>query len=340
MAIEATGLVKHFDETTALAGLDLHVPTGTVLGMLGPNGAGKTTAVRILATLLRPDAGSARVAGIDVLDEPARVRSRIGLTGQFAAVDEHLTGHENVVMIGRLAGLDKSSARERAADLLARFELADAADRPARNYSGGMRRRLDLAASLTTSPEVVFLDEPTTGLDPASRLGLWDVIREVVAHGTTVLLTTQYLEEADVLADEILVIDHGREIARGTANQLKADVGGETVTVEIVDDARMDDAHAALATVTRDEVFVDRARSRLSFPAHGDSSRLAATVRALDDADIAVADLAMRRPSLDDVFLSLTGRTASDAADGSDDPPGGDARNDPNGATDTESIDA
>jgi len=340
MAIEATGLVKHFDETTALAGLDLHVPTGTVLGMLGPNGAGKTTAVRILATLLRPDSGSARVAGIDVLDEPARVRSRIGLTGQFAAVDEHLTGHENVVMIGRLAGLDKSSAGGRAADLLDRFGLADAADRPAKTYSGGMRRRLDLAASLTTSPEVVFLDEPTTGLDPASRLGLWDVIREVVAHGTTVLLTTQYLEEADVLADEILVIDHGREIARGTANQLKADVGGETVTVEVVDDARIDDAHAALAAITRDEVFVDRPRSRLSFPAHGDSSRLAATVRALDEADIAVADLAMRRPSLDDVFLSLTGRTASDAAGGSDDASGPDARTDPNADTSTESIDA
>ncbi len=312
MAIEATGLVKHFGETVALDGLDLHVPTGTVMGMLGPNGAGKTTAVRILTTLLRPDAGSGRVAGIDVVAEPTRVRSRIGLTGQFAAVDEHLTGHENVVMIGRLAGLGKSDAGVRADDLLARFGLSDAADRPTKGYSGGMRRRLDLAASLTTSPDIVFLDEPTTGLDPASRLSLWEVIREVVATGTTVLLTTQYLEEADVLADEILVIDHGREIARGTANQLKADVGGETVSVEVVDAARIDEARIALLAIAGEEVHVDERASRLSFPVHGDSSRLAATVRALDDADIAVADLAMRRPSLDDVFLSLTGRTATE----------------------------
>jgi ABC-2 type transport system ATP-binding protein len=306
--------VKRYGDTVALDGLDLEVATGTVLGMLGPNGAGKTTAVRILTTLLRPDAGTATVGGIDVVAEPARVRSRIGLTGQYAAVDEHLTGHENVTMIGRLAGLGKHQAAERADDLLARFGLGDAAHRPSRGYSGGMRRRLDLAASLTTSPDVVFLDEPTTGLDPGSRLGLWDVIREVVAHGTTVLLTTQYLEEADVLADEILVIDHGREIARGTATELKSEVGGETVAVELQDAAQLQDAASALATVTRDEIRVEEKQARLSFPAHGDTSRLAATVRALDEAGIAVADLALRRPSLDDVFLSLTGHAASDSA--------------------------
>ncbi len=313
-AIEATGLVKHYGETVALGGLDLEVPVGTVLGMLGPNGAGKTTAVRILTTLLRPDAGRATVAGFDVAEDADRVRSRIGLTGQYAAVDEHLTGHENVTMVGRLSGLGKAQARARADELLDRFGLADAAHRATKGYSGGMRRRLDLAASLVASPDIVFLDEPTTGLDPASRLGLWEVIREVVALGTTVLLTTQYLEEADSLADEILVIDQGREIALGTATKLKADVGGETVAVELVDTSRLEDARAALVGVAGGEVWVDERQGRLSFPAHGDAGRLAATVRALDGAGIAVADLSLRRPSLDDVFLNLTGRAASEAA--------------------------
>ncbi len=313
-AIQASGLVKHFGETEALAGFDLDVTEGTVMGLLGPNGAGKTTAVRILATLLRADRGTASVAGFDVVDEPDRVRSRIGLTGQYAAVDEHLTGHENVTMVGRLSGLGKAQASGRADDLLDRFGLSDAADRTSKTYSGGMRRRLDLAASLVASPDIVFLDEPTTGLDPASRLGLWEVIREVVALGTTVLLTTQYLEEADQLADEILVIDLGRQIARGTATKLKADVGGETVAVELVDPDRLDEAAGVLGEVAGGDVHRDSRQGRLSFPVHGDTGRLAATVRALDRAGIAVADLSLRRPSLDDVFLSLTGRAASEAA--------------------------
>lgn len=314
VAIEATGLVKRYGETVALAGLDVRVATGSVLGMLGPNGAGKTTAVRILATLLHPDEGQATVAGFDVADEPDRVRSRIGLTGQYAAVDEHLTGHENVTMVGRLSGLGKAQARRRSDELLDRFGLSDAAHRATKGYSGGMRRRLDLAASLVASPDIVFLDEPTTGLDPASRLSLWEVIREVVGLGTTVLLTTQYLEEADRLADEILVIDQGREIARGTATQLKADVGGETVAVELSDVTRLDEARRLLEPVAEGEVWVDERQGRLSFPAHGDTGRLAATVRALDEAAIDVADLSLRRPSLDDVFLNLTGRAASESA--------------------------
>ena len=311
LAVEAEGLAKAYGDTTALAGLDLAVRTGTVLGLLGPNGAGKTTAVRILATLLPPDDGRARVAGHDVRTAGAEVRKRIGLTGQYAAVDEHLTGAENLTMIGRLNGLVLADARTRAGQLLDRFGLSDAADRPSRTYSGGMRRRLDLAASLVARPEVLFLDEPTTGLDPASRLSLWSVIREILADGTTVLLTTQYLEEADALADDILVIDHGTAIAAGTSRELKAQVGGERIELAVADTADTSRARAAVAALAGDELHVDEARGTLSFPVAGDHDLLPATVRALDDAGIRIDELSLRRASLDDVFLALTGRSAS-----------------------------
>ncbi|MBY5162808.1 ATP-binding cassette domain-containing protein [Salsipaludibacter albus] len=324
-AVEAHGLVKRFGETTALDGFDLEVPTGTVLGLLGPNGAGKTTAVHILTTLSRADEGTARVAGFDVATEGARIRSRIGLTGQFAAIDEHLTGRENLVMVAQLSGLPRDVARGRADDLLDRFGLSDAGGRAARGYSGGMRRRLDLAASLVTSPEVVFLDEPTTGLDPSSRFALWEVIREVVALGTSVLLTTQYLEEADELADDILVMNHGRGIAQGTAAELKDRVGGETIVVELSDPTALDRASDALRDIAGGELHTDPRNGRLSFPAKGDRARLAATVRALDDADLDLVDLGLRRPSLDDVFLELTGEraVADEAADDVAQPTGG-----------------
>ena len=313
-AVEARGLRKRFGKVVALDGLDLVVPKGRVLGLLGPNGAGKTTAVSILATLLEPDEGSAVVAGADVRHEPHLVRERIGLSGQYAAVDEILTGRENLVMIGRLYRMSRAAARARAAELLERFALEEAADRPVKTYSGGMRRRLDLAGALVASPPVLFLDEPTTGLDPRSRLDLWGVIRELVDGGATLLLTTQYLEEADSLAHEIVVIDHGRAIARGTADELKAQVGGARVELVVADAAELERAKAVLARNVAggiDDVEVRAATRTLLAPvAHGVES-LGELIAALGRERIAVSDIGLRRPTLDDVFLTLTGHAAT-----------------------------
>jgi ABC-2 type transport system ATP-binding protein len=292
----------------ALDGLDLSVPAGTVLGLLGPNGAGKTTAVRVLTTLLRPDAGRATVAGFDVVEEPEEVRRRIGLSGQYAAVDETLTGFENLEMIGRLYRLGRRSARERARELLERFALTDAADRPVKTYSGGMRRRLDLAGSLVAEPSVLFLDEPTTGLDPRSRVTMWEVIRELVGHGTTLLLTTQYLEEADRLADEIVVIDHGRAIARGDADVLKAQVGGERIELIVRDADQVGNARTILARAAVGEVVIDGQGTGLTAPVQGGPDILMQVLRDLDTAGVALLDVGLRRPTLDDVFLALTGQ--------------------------------
>ena len=310
LAVEAAGLVKSYGKTLALDGLDLAVREGTVLGLLGPNGAGKTTAVRIFATLHPADQGTARVAGFDVASQAREVRRRIGLTGQYAAVDQHLTGQENLVMIGRLNGLSRPDAVRRADDLLARFDLTDAGGRPSKTYSGGMRRRLDLAASLVLLPSVLFLDEPTTGLDPVSRRALWEVIRQIVGEGTTVLLTTQDHEEADALADEIVVIDQGRAIASGTPRQLKSELGGERIDVAVKDPDDTERAHAVLAPFAGEDLHVDPARGTLSFPILGDHDLLPRTVRALDDAGIRIQELSLRSASLDDVFLALTGHTA------------------------------
>jgi ABC-2 type transport system ATP-binding protein len=307
-AIHATGLTKRFGTTLALDGLDLEVGEGDILGVLGPNGAGKTTAVSILTTLLEPDEGTAVVAGADVRTEPQLVRRRIGLSGQYAAVDEILTGYENLEMIGRLYRLGRRRARERARELLDRFDLQDAADRPVKGYSGGMRRRLDLAGALVAEPPVLFLDEPTTGLDPRSRIELWGVIRELVARGTTLLLTTQYLEEADQLADEILVIDHGRELARGTSEQLKARVGGDRIEVTLEDRAQLEVARVALSALAVGEVEVDGDSATLLAPVSGGAADLTTALRELDDRAVAVRDVGLRRPTLDDVFLTLTGQ--------------------------------
>jgi len=309
--ITATGLVKRYGTVDALRGLDLEVPQGTVLGLLGPNGAGKTTAVRILTTLLRPDEGTASVAGADVLREPERVRQRIGLSGQSAAVDENLTGAENLEMIGRLYGFPRRRARTRADVLLGAFDLADAAGRPAKTYSGGMRRRLDLACALVAEPPVVVLDEPTTGLDPRSRLQMWDVIAGLVRGGTTILLTTQYLEEADRLADSIVVVDHGLAIARGTADELKAQVGGERVEVLLADAASADTARAALVAVAAgDEVHADGDGRALSVAVADGTRALRYVLDRLDADGVAVLEAGLRRPTLDDAFLTLTGRPA------------------------------
>jgi ABC-2 type transport system ATP-binding protein len=316
--IEATGLVKRYGKVTALDGLDLRVPQGTVLGLLGPNGAGKTTAVRILTTLLEPDEGRATVAGIDVLADPDGVRERLGLSGQYAAVDEHLTGFENLEMVGRLYRLGRRVARARARELLERFTLTDAGDRPVKTYSGGMRRRLDLAGALVAEPQVLFLDEPTTGLDPRSRTDMWDVIRELVSHGTTLLLTTQYLEEADRLADDIVVIDHGRAIAHGTADELKLQVGGERLELVVCDLADLAKAHTVLDGFAVGTVQVDEHARALRAPVSGGASSLMRALRELDALGIELFDAGVHRPTLDDVFLSLTGRTAEGPAEGED----------------------
>jgi len=314
-AIEATGLVKRYKKVTALDGLDLLVPEGTVLGLLGPNGSGKTTAVSILATLLRPDEGSARVAGADVVSSPAQVRKRIGLSGQFAAVDEHLTGFENLDMIGRLYRLGRPTARVRARELLDRFDLADAADRPVKTYSGGMRRRLDLAGAIVGEPPVLFLDEPTTGLDPRSRTEMWGVIRALVGRGTTLLLTTQYLEEADQLADDIVVIDHGRENAHGTADELKARVGGERIELTVTALDAVDRARAILARFSGGDDQVNQRSRTLSAPISGGAPVFRGLLKAIEEAGVAVYDVGLRRPTLDDVFLSLTGHAAQPSED-------------------------
>jgi oleandomycin transport system ATP-binding protein len=310
LVIEAEGLTKRFGSTQALAGVDLVVPRGTVHGVLGPNGAGKTTAVRILSTLLTPDTGTARVNGLDVVRDAARVRRSIGLTGQYASVDEDLTGRQNLVLFGTLLDLGRTGARARAAELLAWFDLADAADRPAKTYSGGMRRRLDLAASLVGRPDVIFLDEPTTGLDPAKREDMWDVVRQLVADGSTVLLTTQYLEEADALADEITVVDHGRVIAHDTPDGLKRVVGGQTLEVRPADPARLADTAAVLAHVTTGARPDEIRKGVLAVPV-ADDAALTATVERLAVAGIAVTELSLHLPSLDEVFFTLTGRTTA-----------------------------
>ena len=313
-AIVVEGLVKRFGDSTALAGVDLAVPEGTVLGLLGPNGAGKTTIVRVLATLLRPDGGRAEVAGVDVVAEPDRVRASIGLTGQYAAVDEYLTGRENLEMVGRLYRLGGREARSRAGQLLERFDLTDAANRPAKTYSGGMRRRLDIAASLIARPRVLFLDEPTTGLDPRSRLGMWEFIADLVGEGTTILLTTQYLEEADRLADSMVVIDRGRVIARGTADELKAQVGGERLELTVASVGDLAVATEALASLAAaGEPRADEQTRRLALPVTGGTGTLAEALRRLDERGVQVLDVGLRRPDLDDVFLTLTGRPAEDA---------------------------
>jgi ABC-2 type transport system ATP-binding protein len=314
LAIEAEGLRKSYGDVEALAGVDLGAPAGTVLGLLGPNGAGKTTTVRILTTLLRPDAGTARVVGLDAVRDAAALRSKIGLAGQYAAVDENLKGTENLEMVGRLYHLGRDVSRRRARELLEQFELSDAADRPAKTYSGGMRRRLDLGAALVARPPVLFLDEPTTGLDPRSRLGLWETIEERVAEGTTVLLTTQYLDEADRLADAIAVIDHGRVIAEGTSDELKDRVGGERLEVRLDADSDPGIAVAALQPMAADAPSVEGDTVRV--PIRARAGAIVEAVRRLDEAGAGVEDVAIRRPTLDDVFIALTGRAAEDEGDG------------------------
>jgi ABC-2 type transport system ATP-binding protein len=306
-AVEAHELRKRYGDVEALRGIDLRVEGGSILGLLGPNGAGKTTAVRILTTLLRPDSGTARVAGFDVVREGPRVRERIGLAGQYAAVDENLTGFENLEMVGRLYHLGRRTARERAAELLGDFGLTDAGDRPVQGYSGGMRRRLDLAAALVARPPVLFLDEPTTGLDLRSRIGLWEAIEALVTEGTTVLLTTQYLDEADRLADRIAVIDHGRVIAEGTPAELKGLVGGERLEIRL-ENGRVDAALAAVAPIADGEPFAEDGLVRV--PLRERKGAIAEAVRRLDEAGVGIDDIALRSPTLDDVFLTLTGHAA------------------------------
>ncbi|MGY4767592.1 ATP-binding cassette domain-containing protein [Kribbella sp. CWNU-51] len=309
VAIEATGLVKKYGNTTALAGVDLSVPTGTVLGVLGPNGAGKTTVVRILGTLLRPDAGHATVGGYDVVRDAGKVRGIIGLTGQYASVDEDMSGRRNLIMIGRLLGYSREQSRARAAELLERFELTDAGDRIAKTYSGGMRRRLDLAASLVGHPSILYLDEPTTGLDPHARNGVWETIRNLVLDGTTVLLTTQYLEEADALADSIVVFDKGSVVASGRPAELKAQAGKQSLDVRPAEPAHIERVAAIVAESVGTRPTVDVVNTLVSVPVT-DGSSMPVVVRRLDEAGIAVTELSLRLPSLDEVFLALTGHAA------------------------------
>jgi ABC-2 type transport system ATP-binding protein len=311
--IRVRGVVKHYGEVHALDGVDLEAAAGTVLGLLGPNGAGKTTAVRVMTTLLKPDAGEIRVAGLDALRQAAELRERIGLAGQYAAIDENLTGAENLTMVGRLYGMRRAQAKQRAAELLERFDLTEAGGRPARGYSGGLRRRLDLAAALVARPPVLFLDEPTTGLDPRSRLALWETIEGLVADGTTVLLTTQYLDEADRLADRIAVIDRGKVIADGTSDELKDRVGGERLEIKLSDGAQAGTVGDALAPMAAEAPFTEDGVVKLTIRER--TGAIVEAVRRLDEAGVGVDDIGIKRPTLDDVFLTLTGHAAEERAD-------------------------
>jgi ABC-2 type transport system ATP-binding protein len=317
-AISVRGLVKSYGSVRALAGVDFDVARGTILGLLGPNGAGKTTVVRVLTTLLKPDAGTASVAGLDVVRDAAKLRHQIGLAGQYAAVDENLTGLENLTMVGRLYGFSRRAAKARGRELLERFELDDAADRPTKTYSGGMRRRLDLADALVAKPPVLFLDEPTTGLDPRSRLSLWETIEGLVSEGTTVLLTTQYLDEADRLADSITVIDRGLVIAQGTSDELKDRVGGERLVIQLDDLADGERAVKALSPMSDEPPAADGAV--VSVAVRGHSGAIVEAVKRLSEVGVGVDDITLRRPTLDDVFMTLTGHAAEEAAEGEDQP--------------------